>query len=297
MKPNVGIIGGGFVGAAHAHVLRQADYHAFVHDINPHYHRNFPDYSLPPNASLEFIADKCPYILITLPTPPELYLDDGQCRGCNTDIIYMTLTKLFKKLDYKGTVCIKSTVTPGYTKFLAEKFGRDLYMSPEFLTEADPIGTLRFASRIVIGKTDNLVIDKKLLQIFTDINDNPDVKIIICDSTEAEIIKLMSNCMLMSKVVLSNLFYDVCKTCEVDYNVVREAVGLDPRIGPSHMLVPGPDGKRGAGKSCFPKDIGNVIMFCKKFGINCELLETISKMNVVYRGEADWVNNKYRESE
>ena len=41
----------------------------------------------------------------------------------------------------------------------------------------------------------------------------------------------------------------------IDYDQVVKAATKDKRIGASHLGVPGPDGKKGFGGTCFPKDM------------------------------------------
>ena len=83
---------------------------------------------------------------------------------------------------------------------------------------------------------------------------------LICSSNESELIKYTNNTVLAMKVIFINLVYDLAQRLEVDYDVVRDAVGADPRIGRSHLdpvhksghhgALPG----RGAGGDCFIKD-------------------------------------------
>ena len=40
----------------------------------------------------------------------------------------------------------------------------------------------------------------------------------------------------------------------INYNKVKELFSSDGRLGSSHLDVPGPDGQRGYGGACFPKD-------------------------------------------
>ena len=40
-----------------------------------------------------------------------------------------------------------------------------------------------------------------------------------------------------------------------DWEMVIEGFVRDGRVGHSHTSVPGPDGKKGFGGSCFPKDV------------------------------------------
>ena len=67
--------------------------------------------------------------------------------------------------------------------------------------------------------------------------------------------------------------------------MVATAIGNDDRIGHSHTKVPGFDGKKGFGGSCFPKDT-NAIW---NFGFDEWGKETLSILGEVIR-----TNNEYR---
>ena len=81
----------------------------------------------------------------------------------------------------------------------------------------------------------------------------------------------------------------------MDYNTVAELTGLDPRIGQSHTQVPGPDGKRGFGGTCFPKDISSLNYQLEQVGIESYIIEAAKSRNTqVDRTEQDWKMDKGR---
>ena len=92
-------------------------------------------------------------------------------------------------------------------------------------------------------------------------------KITFRTNKEAEMIKLFRN-NLSVKVSFCNEIYDYCKMKEIDYEKVVEIAATDDRIGLSHTLVPGPDGQRGYGGTCFSKDISNTLFDMKETGMN-----------------------------
>jgi len=295
----VGIVGGGFVGSAHARALIDAGFKVLVHDINENYQDNFPQFgSLPDVAPLEALALTCHIILVCVPTPPLNYGDNDTCGEANISIVDEVLFQLneFVGNHRKPSVCIKSTLPPETTRNLqALSPNLRLSFSPEFLTEADPLGTLTKSDRIVLGS--DLCLDGDLIYVLESINVNPDMKLVLCSSTEAELIKLMSNSFLAMKVTFANWFYDICGMTGANYEMVRLGVELDPRIGPSHLRVPGNDGKRGYSGSCFPKDVGNIVAFCHLNGLEADVMDVIQKANSQYRTDHDWVANRYREEE
>ena len=107
--------------------------------------------------------------------------------------------------------------------------------------------------------------------------------------------KLARNSFLAVKVSFFNELYDFCEKEEVDYNSVAELTGMDSRIGVSHTQVPGPDGKRGFGGTCFPKDISSLNHQLDQVGVDSYIIEAAKARNIqVDRKEQDWTNNKGR---
>ena len=102
-------------------------------------------------------------------------------------------------------------------------------------------------------------------------------------TTEAEMVKCAQNTMLASRVALANMIFDACKKNEIEYDKVREiAFDKFDILGPHMVKVPGPDGNRGFGGKCLPKDI---LAFSTIY--NSELLESIIKYNNSLRTDLD----------
>ena len=94
---------------------------------------------------------------------------------------------------------------------------------------------------------------------------------LICRAREAELIKYGGNNWFYFKVIYVNLLYDLAVKNGCNYDVIRDAMAADPRIGKSHLMpvhksgTLGSDnydrrakndkgGGRGAGGHCFIKD-------------------------------------------
>ena len=72
-------------------------------------------------------------------------------------------------------------------------------------------------------------------------------------------------------------------------------VALDDRIGESHTRVPGPDGKKGFGGTCFPKDIESLQNQMNNVGMESYIIEATKSRNIqVDRKEQDWTLDKGR---
>ena len=76
-----------------------------------------------------------------------------------------------------------------------------------------------------------------------------------------------------------NEIWGIATAFGLDYDTVAEMVKLDPRIGKSHMQVPGPDGLFGFGGACFPKDTKAFSAFAKYTDRPMELIEKTIEVN------------------
>ena len=292
----IGIVGGGFVGSAYARAFMDAGFHVEMHDVNEKYADNFPQFSpLPPSISLEDLVLLSDMIFVCVPTPPIEYLDSNVCGGADALIVVDVICNISYNLpiDANYPVCIKSTLSPQATSNIGQLWSNlNLHFSPEFLTEADPLGTLKNTNRNVVGCDG--VHDGNIIYVLESVCKNKNAQLVLCSTTEAEIIKLMSNSFLAMKVTFANWFYDVCGMSGANYDVVKLGVGLDKRIGSSHLQVPGPDGKRGYSGSCFPKDVGNIVSYCESNNLEADVMSVIQQANSEYRLDHDWVDNRYR---
>ena len=73
----------------------------------------------------------------------------------------------------------------------------------------------------------------------------------------------------------------------MDFENVRKGVTLDKRINSSHTLVPGEDGQRVFGGTCFPKDLNALLCTFQQNQLNTCLLEAVWEYNKIIRKNAD----------
>ena len=104
----------------------------------------------------------------------------------------------------------------------------------------------------------------------------------------AEMIKYMNNCFFATKVSFMNEMYDVASKCGVDWKVAVDGWVRDGRIGHTHLAVPGPDGERGFGGSCFPKDVQAMITFGNSLNVDMKTLIGAWETNLRVRPKRDW---------
>jgi UDPglucose 6-dehydrogenase len=261
----VGVIGNGFVGESQAYAFSPvADIKIF--DIDP---------VKTTHTLLEVLSQD--FIFVCLPTPMK---ENGE-----QDISY--IENFFSNIGLYNTNAIfilKSTILPGTTKQLIDKYNFNIVFCPEFLTEKTAKLDMLTQSRIIFGGKRELCLD--VLELF--IARFGKKHYILTDSTTAEFIKYMANTFLAVKVSVVNEFYRMSKALDINWNDALEGFVSDPRIGNSHSQVPGHDGKLGFGGTCFPKDINALITMGKELGVDMNTLEAAWKTNLEVRPEQDW---------
>ena len=210
--------------------------------------------------------------------------------SCNTSIVEELLDKINKKKK-DLIIVIKSTIPPGTTARYNEIYKNlSIVFNPEFLTERNAVSDYENQSRIIIGgpRPSTTILKQLFSKVFVDSH------VIKTGSTHAEFIKYFTNCFLATKVSFSNEMYELAKTYNLDYDKVLEYALMDKRLGKSHFNVPGPDGDRGFGGHCFPKDMEAIVYLTKKKSTTNNVLNSVLKTNDKVRKNRDWEKMKGR---
>jgi UDPglucose 6-dehydrogenase len=263
MSTKVGIVGCGFVGGAmYANFKGNFDVNIWDTDEEKRTVETIEDF-----VRLSDI------IFVCVPTPMK---SNGEC---DTSIVESVVEQI-AKIDKTKFVVIKSTVVPGTTAKLSERYGIRIGFNPEFLTEANSIKDFRDQELIVIGADDTDIAElmDKVYRQFGYVTGNS-CHVIRRTTKEAELFKYLANCFLATKVMFANEFKILCDNSEVDYNRIAELAMLDSRLGKTHWRVPGPDGKLGFGGSCFPKDTAALLSYADDIETSLWLLTEASYIN------------------
>ncbi len=242
MKREVGLIGRGFVGKS---------VYKWFGKI-PFYTKDNGDFKT---------VDKMKYIFLCLPTP----------YSAKEGFDISALEENIKKLTPQKNIIIKSTVLPGTTKELQRKYRHhNFFVNPEFLRAATPLKDFMRPDRQIVGyaKKNHKRLASKILDMLPKSDNN-----CICSSDEAEMIKIVGNCFLATKVIFANRIYDYCQKKKINYDNIIKMVKADPRIGDSHWNIHFND-YRGYAGYCFPKDMCAIIWDSKD-----ELLSLVDKIN------------------
>ncbi len=160
-----------------------------------------------------------------------------------------------------------------------------LVFSPEFLTEANYIQDFKDCNRMIFGgATDDTSECIRLLSTVF-----PEKSYLMTDLRSAEMVKYFINTFLAVKVSFANEMREICDAVSIDYDNVKRLALYDNRIGTSHLMVPGPDGNKGFGGTCFPKDINALIHFAESQGLEPSVLKAAWDKNLKVRENKDWL--------
>jgi UDPglucose 6-dehydrogenase len=308
MNKSIAVIGQGFVGGSLTTVFSERGFTVFTYD-KAGKHKTAPGgiplgnvYNNSLESSTGFQPKESVSLLVSLlekdedlnfskvyfvclPTP--MY-EDG---SADLSIVEGVLQELADAPGERIAV-VKSTVPPGSTENWNKKFstrGLHVIFNPEFLTEANALGDMRNQNRIILGGPRPWINEVK--QIFQ--TAFPQVPIVKTSSTTAEMVKYMTNNFLTVKVAFANEMAQICEALDnsglnVDYDKVVEYAKYDKRLGDSHWSVPGPDGNRGFGGHCFPKDVNAMIQVSKDLGIDAKVMKASWEKNLEVRQDRDW---------
>lgn len=264
----IGIIGQGFVGNSVREGLKNY-FEIYTYDLIQEKSNVNNIQELHANSDVVFVC---------LPTPMKT---SGECDIKIVDGVLSELNGYGKK-----TIILKSTVPPGTCDNFANKYGNlNIVFNPEFLTEANAVNDFINQDRIILGGNSKEVLSsvEDLFRVAF-----KDVPIIKTDTKTAEMVKYITNCFLATKVSFANNIYDICKLSGINYNNAIDIAKLDKRLGDSHWMVPGPDGDRGYGGHCFPKDMGALVYYATTVGYYPRLIDTAIRVNDHIRTDRNW---------
>ena len=195
-------------------------------------------------------------VFLCLPTP-----QDNNGLRCDTWAIDSFFLHGLPDQLRTVNLVLRSTVPVGCTASLAHRFGLpNLVHCPEFLTARTAEHDAAHPTRNVIGIPH---MPNKCAAALRELlgRAHPEVPLFCVSSQESEFVKLMQNAFSAVKVAFFNEMRAYSDKLGMDWGICREALLAGGWINPTHTQVPGPDGKRGFGGACLPKDLAN-LMHC-----------------------------------
>ena len=241
----LGIVGNGFVGSAVSNGF-DVDTEQFIVDPKQN------------NNTIEELIEFDPkLVFVCVPTPPQ---------DSHYDVDVQIVDSVLKDLEahtYKGVVVIKSTITPDHLTRFKKKYKLSLVYNPEFLTEANAFDDfLNPSMQILGGKWKDCENVEKAYVKHSSVKTVPTFK---TDIISASLIKYTINSWLATKVTFFNELNELFEASgtKVPWGTFTEMLSQDDRMGNTHMKVPGPDGEKGFGGHCFPKDTKALLYYAK----------------------------------
>jgi len=252
MTTEITLAGYGFVGKAVWNSLK--DIHT-INIIDPAYNTN---------TIADFPTAKGIIVCVGTPSLPNGVCDDSQIRA------------VLENAPENLPILIKSTVPPDQlSQIVIDYPNHNICYSPEFLRAATANEDFLNQEYMIIGGED--------VNQFWETLFGPALKkcefYLPCSITEASMVKYAINNFLSTKVAFFNQIYEICQANGADYQVVKQLVSADTRIGLSHMDVPGPDGSFGFGGACFPKDTNAFIKYAQNLNTPITVVEEVVKYN------------------
>jgi len=293
----IGIIGTGYVGSVTGACFAEMGNTVICVDNNPEKVAQFKSGKVPlhekgldelveknlKNKTLDFTTDlkkaldESEIIFIAVGTPPN---EDGSADLSHVIGVAKSIGEL---MEHELIIVDKSTVPVGTAEMvkntiLEEQKKRGVKIpfyvvsNPEFLAQGTAVKDFLEPSRVVVGADDKKVLDKmqELYEPFM----RREGRFYAMDPKTAETVKYAANSFLAAKISVNNELANICARVGADFDLVRRAIGADPRIGEPFMYA-GP----GFGGSCFPKDVKALIKIAKDHGYTAEMFLQTLKTN------------------
>tara|TARA_B000000532_G_C18793901_1_gene373895 strand:- start:63 stop:902 length:840 start_codon:yes stop_codon:yes gene_type:complete len=270
----ISIIGYGFVGKALGNALKD---NVELQKIDPKL-----------NTSTRNIKDFDPEIIfICVPTPMN---KDG-----SQDIsILMDIINEIRSFHVQSLIVIKSTILPSHIESIQKEL-KDFVYNPEFLREKHADEDFINSNMIIFGGKFDA--NQKLSNFYKNYLNCKNKDHTFTDPVSASFIKYTINSFLATKVIFFNELHKLFMSspAKEDWDSFIKVVSKDPRIGSSHMNVPGHDGRMGFGGACLPKDANAIVKYAESLGIDLAVLASAIKINNKIR--AKYNENTKRENE
>lgn len=225
----IGSIGRGMVGEAIYQALKNLNNDMYYFD---------PKFA--ESKMTDILDTEC--VFISVPTLP------NEKNECDLSILITVLDEL-DKLKYNGIICIKSTITPGTTQKMINKYNNEkICFCPEFLRERCAYEDFMYNNKICLIGT----VSDEAFEIIKNIHLSITKNFKKVSPIEAELTKYMQNVYNTYRILFANGFYEVCKYNNVEYNSVLETLLIRKELDEKYMRC---DEKlRGPSGPCLVKD-------------------------------------------
>lgn len=240
---NILVAGYGFVGKAHA-LAFEGKHRVAVHD---------------PDKGYEAVYEDADAVVCAVATPPR---PDGSCEMANVYDVVESAPDV--------PILIKSTISLEGWHMLEDTFpNKKITFSPEFLRAEHAMEDFIKQKEILLGSGDISFWENLFYECLN-------VTSKVYPAEELVLAKYFRNSFLATKVAFFNQVYDLCKATRLDYDYVKDIVGLDERIGTTHMDI---TEQRGFGGHCFPKDTTAIVKTAQRNNVELSLIQEAIEYN------------------
>ncbi len=278
----VTVIGGlGFVGSAMTQVFREGGI-----DVD------CIDKKVPKTEDLYANVYSSDVVFIAVPTPYSPRVKECYDYSILGNVLFR------RELEQHPAICIRSTITPDFFSYYAPAWNAAAIYHPEFLSAKTAVEDFRAGLVHIYGgtrfgyncsdveRTEQRVKEatERIQMCYRECGIIPKFELGV-GLVEAVLLKLMHNAYGAMNVAFAN---EMSLTCNVwSGSLSWQAVGthlagvldtLDRRFA-KYKEVPGPDGKRGYGGRCFPKDILALLSYMKQQEVPHKLIEGVIHSN------------------
>jgi UDPglucose 6-dehydrogenase len=239
--------------------------------------RNFAEGRLRFTTSIREAVENSLIIFIAVGTPP------GEHGSADLSHVLDVASAIGEAMTSRKVIVVKSTVPVGTCDRVREVLKSrvrgiefEVVSNPEFLKEGKAIDDFMKPDRVVVG-TDNEIVAELIRQLYAPMvrTGNP---ILVMDVRSSEMTKYVSNGLLATKISFMNEMAALAERMGASIDAIREAVGLDRRIG-SFFLFAG----LGFGGSCLPKDVKALIQSGDAAGFSPGILKAVERQNQLQR--------------
>lgn len=232
--------------------------------------RNLKNETLHFTTNFKEALDASDVVFIAVGTPPN---EDG---SADLSHVISVAQSIGQMMENELIIVDKSTVPVGTADLVKktikeeqEKRGTNISFhvvsNPEFLAQGTAVKDFLEPSRIVVGADDDNVL-KIMRELYAPFM-RREGRFYAMDPKTAETVKYAANSFLAAKISISNELANICARVGADYDLVRRAIGADPRIGEPFLYA-----SCGFGGSCFPKDVKALIKIAKDNNYTPEML-------------------------
>jgi|TARA_R100000030_G_scaffold43373_2_gene32739 GDP-mannose 6-dehydrogenase len=249
----IGIIGLGAVGSAIKKGFEYIGHEIYGHDIRY-------------NTKVEDVLS-AEIVYICVGTPP------GKDEHCDVSAVLNVVEEL-NNLNYKGIVAVKSTVKPGTTGLLVDKYPNlTISFVPEFLREKCAYEDFVCNNNILVVGTKSDKVYNKIVESHGRLPVHK-VKVSII---EAELMKYFSNTYKAMRITFANSFHKIAEHFGANYDVIKDTF-LFHGVQEGHYLNVNKD-FGGYGGMCLPKDTKAMKALVKELDLNLDVFRFIDEEN------------------